>query len=157
MSARTDNIGLSSITEGFDAWLKEQTRPKRLLLIDDSVDDCHLVQVLTRKFNCEWSVANSGSSAMDVLHETQASALTLIFLDLKLKSPDDPIDLFAAIKSRFPSVPVIVMSGFIDSTFVGSIMKVGFAMFAQKPSMFTESFFDDMFRTLNIPLRPVSV
>lgn len=142
--------------KNFQIWLNEQTRPRRLLLIDDSVEDCVLIQKYTLRFHCEWSVANSMDTAAFSLEvEKSRGGFSLIFLDLNLGAPENGIRMFRAIKENWPKIPVVVLSGHLSTDSINQITSIGFAIFAQKPKCFTDAYFDELFHIMNIPLRPV--
>jgi DNA-binding NtrC family response regulator len=72
---------------------------------------------------------------------------------LKLNCVPDGVELFKRIKAACPMCPVLVLSGYITNDVIVEITRNGFAMFAQKPSVFDSSFFEQLFLALNVPKR----
>lgn len=143
-------------TDYFREWLTEQARVKRMLLIDDSMDDCILIQRYTFAYHCEWVIANNITNAEFAMKRmAQLGGFALIFLDMNLNGRGHGgVDAFVKIKEQYPDVPIVVLSGHLTTVNIGEITKHGFAMFAQKPDSFSDKYFKELFRIMNIPLRP---
>jgi DNA-binding NtrC family response regulator len=82
--------------------------PKRILIVDDEL----LIRDLLYDFFLErgWgvSVADGGQAAIDYLKNQE---FDVVLTDLKM--PDmDGMDLTGRIKNLYPSVPVIIMTGY---------------------------------------------
>jgi DNA-binding NtrC family response regulator len=133
-------------------WMEEQARPRRMILVDDSYDDCLLIRKFSASFHCDWTVAPSVEEAWTSLVELDS--FDLMFLDLHIRGPKDGVAAFAAFKERWPAMPIVVLSGSLTSDAIHDITRIGFAMFAQKPACFTEAYFEEFFRILNVPPRP---
>lgn len=136
----------------FDTWLNEQTKPRHLMLVDDNVNDCEMFLAFSQPFNCRWSVATSLDRALAMAKDL--TSISIIFLDLNLGSLALGVETFRRFKLQYPNFPIVVISGFLDGESISAINKIGFALFAQKPQCFTETYFKDMFQLLNIPFRP---
>lgn len=143
----------------FREWLAEQVKPRRLLLVDDSMDDCILIQRYTYAYHCEWILANNLKNAQYALQRMAAlGGFSLIFLDLKLGPTEGGgIEAFRSIKTEYPSIPVVILSGHLSTESISAITKHGFAMFAQKPESFSDLYFKELFRIMSIPLRPMYI
>lgn len=134
----------------FGEWMKITSTPKPALLIDDSKEETSLIVRQSEGFNIRWEVCYTGEMALDKLGYKRYQ---LIVLDLKLGSIPDGVELFRQIKRACPQCPVLVLSGYITNDVIVEITKTGFAMFAQKPSVFSSDFFEQLFLALNIPKR----
>lgn len=134
----------------FDEWLKIVSTPRKMLLIDDNEADCELITSMSKDFNIDWVVANNGPEAFAVIQNSKRR-INLIILDLKLGTPPDGVELFREIKKSIPATPILVLSGHIDTDTIAEITRMGFAMFAQKPTIYDVGFFDQLFLALNIP------
>lgn len=143
-------------TDYFREWLTEQARVKRMLLIDDSMEDCILIQRYTFAYHCEWVIANNLVNAEFALKRmAQLGGFSLIFLDMNLNGAGaGGVDAFVKIKTLYPDVPIVVLSGHLTTGNITEITSHGFAMFAQKPGSFSDKYFKELFRIMNIPLRP---
>ena len=81
-----------------------------ILLVEDSSDDARLLEILLHKskltgFNLIWR--DTLGKGLETLTE---SRIDVVLLDLSL-SDSHGLDTFRTVQSRFPHVPVIVMSG----------------------------------------------
>ena len=135
----------------FDEWMKMTSAPKPALLIDDSKDETELIVSQSRAFNIRWDVCHDGKQALEKI---QRNRYQLVVLDLKLGHHPEGVELYQRIKQMAPLCPVLVLSGYITNDAIVEITRLGFAMFAQKPSVFTSDFFEQLFLALNIPKRP---
>lgn len=144
------------MSDNFNIWLAEQIQPRTLLLIDDSIDDCELIQKRTERFNCSWLVANDITSAKRILTGHYPPEISLIFLDLKLGTELAGVEAFRYLKQSYPTVPIVVLSGLLTTDGIASITEIGFAIFCKKPACFDGPFFTELFAVLNIPVRPTT-
>jgi DNA-binding NtrC family response regulator len=147
---------MSEEIDYFKQWLAEQSKARRLLLVDDSMDDCVLIQRYTYPYHCEWILANNAKAAEYALKRMEPlGGFSLIFLDLKLgKDEEAGVAAFQRIKTEYPDVPVVILSGHLTTASIAGITRYGFAMFAQKPDSFSDKYFKELFRIMSIPLRP---
>ena len=151
MSAKpkTEQICLpSSSSNHFNEWMAMASKPRAALLIDDSVEETELIVRMSAGFNIQWDVCYGGNLALDKLSYKKYQ---LIVLDLQLGVPPDGVELFRKIKQVSPLCPVLILSGHISNEVIIEVTKVGFAMFAQKPTVFDSNFFEQLFLALNIP------
>lgn len=139
---------MSTHTDHFREWMSITSKPKVALLIDDSHEDSDIIVRMSRGFNIRWEVAYTGLHALEKLEQKKYQ---LIILDLLLGSEPDGVDLFRQLKKACPLCPVLVLSGHISNEVIVQITQIGFAMFAQKPTVFDSTFFEQLFLALNIP------
>jgi DNA-binding NtrC family response regulator len=141
------------MSEFFDSWLNEMIRPRKILLVDDSEDDCEIITRFSTGFHIEWVLAHDAQSAISKFNND--GHFSMVILDLHLgMSPYDGVILFRKIKELTPDVPVLVLSGVLDNSLIAAIAKIGFAIFAVKPACFTEAFFTQLYGSINIPRKP---
>lgn len=141
----------------YKEWMANQVKVRRLLLIDDSMEDCILIQRYTYPYHCEWAMANNLENAQYCLKNmSHLGGFSLIFLDLNLgqNSTHGGIAAFKTIKEEYPQIPVVILSGYLSTDAIASVTRAGFAMFAQKPDSFSDKYFEELFRIMSIPRRP---
>lgn len=80
----------------------------RLMVVDDETDVRYvLVQALKRQYQ----VVDAGS-VRDAMERAEAlPSLQMLITDARLDSPDDGLVLAAALRERWPGLPIIVVSG----------------------------------------------
>lgn len=132
----------------FKEWMSITSAPKPALLIDDSASETELIVQMSNNFNIHWEVCYDGESAIQKL---TLKKYQLVVLDLKFEAPLDGVDLFRRIKKVCPLCPVLILSGHVSTEAVKQVTEIGFAMFAQKPTVFSSDFFEQLFLALNIP------
>ena len=138
----------------FHEWMQLATAPRKALLIDDNKHECEVIVRNSSGFNVTWEVCYTGSHALEKLDAACAS-YSLAVMDLRLNDVPEGVQLFREIKKRCPNLPVVILSGFITNDVIMEITRIGFAMFAQKPSAFDSQFFQQLFQILGIPkVRP---
>lgn len=147
----------SPVPDYFKIWLDEQTKVRRILLIEDNIHDAILMQRSTLQYHCEWVMANDLETALFILKQgVFLGGFSLIFLDLVLSGagPAEGIDAFQKLNAEFPDIPIVVLSGAITTDVVGRLTALGAIMFAQKPTSFTNIWFQRLFKIVSIPYRP---
>lgn len=138
------------VNDHFGEWMRIISTPKPALLIDDSKEETDLIVKQSEGFNIAWEVCYTGEMALDKLCYKRYQ---LVVLDLKLGHQPEGVELYRRIKKACPLCPVLILSGYITNEVIVDITRTGFAMFAQKPSVFTSDFFEQLFLALNIPKR----
>lgn len=102
---------------------------KKILVIDDDRDMCHLLKhFLTRK-GYEVSEMYNGKKALEYLDGEQPD---LILSDLRLEDMDG-IDLLKKIKEKYADMPVIMMTGYSDIKTSVNAIKLGAFDYVTKP------------------------
>lgn len=102
---------------------------KRLLIIDDDAGLCRSIQLLMGAEGYEVQTANSEAEGLPLVETWNPE---IIFLDLVL--PDaDGLSILQDISSRFPTIPVVVISGRQDMTATISAMQHGAYDYIRKP------------------------
>ncbi|MCL6460898.1 two-component system, NtrC family, response regulator HydG [Flavobacterium micromati] len=101
----------------------------KILLIEDDVSFCKLLEKFLLKKSFEVVTAFSGSDAKDKLKITN---FDLIITDLRL--PDyDGISLMTEIKASHDSIPIVLMTGYSDINTAVKAIKNGAADYISKP------------------------
>src|SRR5687767_5940576 len=102
----------------------------KILVIDDDRDMCLLLnRFLTRK-NYEVAELYSGKKAMEYLENNPPP--DLILSDFRLEDMDGSV-LLQKIKSKYPSLPVIIITGYSDIKTAVTVMKSGAFDYIVKP------------------------
>ena len=101
----------------------------KILLIEDDVPFCKLLEKFLLKKSIDVVTAFSGSDAKDKLKTTD---FNLIITDLRL--PDyDGIALMKEIKANYQDIPVVLMTGYSDVNTAVKAIKNGAADYISKP------------------------
>ena len=101
----------------------------RLLIIDDDVGLCRSIQLLMGAEGYDVQTANSKAEGWPLIEEWKPE---IIFLDLVL--PDaDGLSILKEISTRFPDLPVVVISGRQDMTATITAMQHGAYDYIRKP------------------------
>lgn len=101
---------------------------KKILLIEDDVAFCKMMNHFLTKNNYVVFNAHSAKEAREILNND----FDLILCDLRL--PDnDGIELMTEFLSSFPNIPVILMTGYADVTTAVKAMKKGASDYISKP------------------------
>ena len=101
----------------------------KILLIEDDVPFCKLLEKFLIKKSFEVVTAFSASEAKTKIKETN---FELIITDLRL--PDyDGIQLMSDFKAEYPTIPVVLMTGYSDVSTAVKAIKNGAADYISKP------------------------
>jgi two-component system response regulator HydG len=110
---------------------------KRILVIDDDRDTCLLLnRFLTRK-GYQVTEMYSGKRALNYLETSEPD---LVLCDFRLDDMD-ATQLLANIKSKYPKVPVIIITGYGDIRTAVRVMKLGAMDYIIKPLLPDEIIF----------------
>ena len=101
----------------------------KILLIEDDVPFCKLLEKFLVKNSYEVTISFSASEAKTKIKE---ESYDLILTDLRL--PDyDGIELMSEIKAEYPDTPVLLMTGYSDVNTAVKAIKNGAADYISKP------------------------
>jgi CheY-like chemotaxis protein/CRP-like cAMP-binding protein len=95
-----------------------------LLVVDDEADFRRLVREALPAFTV--AEAEDGKQALDVVHEEK---MDIVLTDIRMPNMDG-FALLSNLRSGFPSLPVLAVSGFMDA---GQVEEHGFDGFIDKP------------------------
>ncbi|MBU3937366.1 MAG: response regulator, partial [Proteobacteria bacterium] len=101
-----------------------------VLIVDDDLDMLSMLErIVRKKCRCEVKTASSGENAWQILEDWHPD---LVLTDIKMPGLDG-LTLLQKIKDRYPSIAVIMMSGYgtVESAIVA--LKSGAYDFIQKP------------------------
>jgi DNA-binding NtrC family response regulator len=149
MGSFTDHIKKKTPEpDHFRDWMLAASQPRAALLVDDSEPETMIVVQQSTDFNVQWEIAHTADKAIELISK---KLYQLIVLDLQLGSNVSGVDIFRRVKRTCPMVPVLILSGHITNQAIVEITSIGFAMFAQKPTVFDSNFFEQLFMALGIP------
>ena len=94
---------------------------QKVLVIDDERDMRLVLVKYLQKFNYEVLEADSGKGALELLEKSEPD---LILCDFKLGDTDG-ISLLTKIKSKYPAMPVIFITGYGDIKIAVDVMRLG--------------------------------
>ena len=101
----------------------------RIMIVDDEVELCSMLQTI---LECENYNATSLNSAAALQEAQKGPAPDLILLDLKLKDGDG-LELLPGLKKNWPSTEVVILTGNATSSAAFSASKLGAYGFLEKP------------------------
>ena len=102
---------------------------QQLLLVEDDIAFCKMLETFLQKKGYEVHTAFSGSEA---LRQIQEHTLDLIITDVRL--PDqDGLSLLQHVKTNLPETPVILMTGYAEVNMAVTAMKEGAFDYISKP------------------------
>lgn len=100
-----------------------------ILIIDDDRDMCLLLKRFLTRHGYEVLEAYSGKKALELLETTEPS---LVMCDFRLEDMEGNV-LLGKIKDRYPSMPVIIITGYSDIKIAVEVMKMGAYDYITKP------------------------
>jgi two-component system response regulator HydG len=101
----------------------------KVLVVDDDSNILAAFESFLQKENFEMIGASDVEGALDRLNDEQ---IKLVISDIKIQDKSGK-DLLLTIKSRWPAMPVIVISGYPETVSEEEIVKDGADFFFQKP------------------------
>lgn len=98
------------------------------------VDDHAIVRTGLRQYlsdHVDLRVTGEGSSGHDALEMARAGEVDVLLLDISM--PDQSgVDALAAIKARFPELPVLILSGFPEAHYATTLLRQGASGYLNK-------------------------
>ena len=101
----------------------------KILVIDDDVDMCLLLKRFLTKNGYDVVLAHNGKKAVEALENVEPE---LVLCDFRLEDMDGK-ELLIKIKEKYPSVPVIIVTGYSDIKIAVDVMKLGAYDYVTKP------------------------
>ncbi len=101
----------------------------RILVIDDDTDICLLLRRFLTKNGFEVAIAHTGATGLATLEEFRPD---LVLTDFRLGDMDGTT-ILTNIKEKFPSVPVLIITGYSDIKIAINVMKQGAYDYITKP------------------------
>jgi two-component system response regulator HydG len=102
---------------------------QKILIIDDDRDMCLLLKRFLTRHGFEVLEAYSGKKALELLETVEPD---LVMCDFRLEDMEGNV-LLGKIKDRYPSVPVIIITGYSDIKIAVEVMKMGAYDYITKP------------------------
>ena len=102
---------------------------QRILVIDDDRDMCMLLKRFLSRHDFEVNEALSGKKAMEILNTWEPH---LVLTDFRLEDMDGKV-ILEKIKNMYPSVPVIIITGYSDIKTAVDVIKSGAYDYITKP------------------------
>lgn len=119
----------------------------KVLLVEDDQRLCEVIALFVSE-TFEIRRARTGDEALSVLGRERVGA---VVLDYRLPGRLSGLDVLAAIRSKHPRLPVIMMTGYGSELLVASALKLGISDYFQKPISV-----DEVFQSLKRVLSPAA-
>lgn len=110
--------------------------PIRVLVVDDEVDFVEMLSLRLEENGERVYQAFDGQACLDVL-ERQKDAIDVVILDIKMPGMDG-IDVLKEIKTKYPLVEVIMLTGHGTAETAVAGMKIGAYDYLLKPADFED-------------------
>ncbi len=94
-----------------DADIPLASRPARVLVVDDDPEVRHVTASFVRRFGYRETEAESGAAAVAIL---EREAFDLVVADLAMPGMSG-VDLANLVRSRWPDLPVLILTGHADA------------------------------------------
>jgi DNA-binding NtrC family response regulator len=104
----------------------------RVLVVDDEANFRKLLQLMLNKGGYEFMEAENGAHALQILRMSEASAPDVIICDIRMPQVSG-VEAVTAIREEFPSIPVVVLTGFPDIVMAHSFLEQGVWDYRAKP------------------------
>lgn len=102
----------------------------RVLIIEDEKAILNLLKRIVSHMDHTAHVAPSGPDALALLARTEVD---LIISDLRMPGTPSGVDLIRELRTRFPALPIIVVSGYVSRDFMAKWPELGVDEFLPKP------------------------
>lgn len=113
--------------------MKNLSGPGRVLIVDDEPNIRKILRLALTKVGHDVVEADSGEKAIEVLEaDDNPLMMDLILCDLRMPHFNG-METIAYFRSRYPSVPVIVLTGYPDDRIAASLLQQGVADYLVKP------------------------
>lgn len=136
-----------------NAWLESISRPRKILLVEDEQLVREVFLALLGQYHCVVTQADDGQRGVESFDRDKPD---VVILDLRLPGGLDGFDVFAYIRAKDKSLPVIIITGELDGYVIDRIYAHGYAIFARKPGDINAAFLEAVLRPLFLQKAPVS-
>lgn len=106
-----------------------QTEPQRILVIDDDPSMCKLTEMALKRSGYGVTVCTDSTKAMDLLKDGPYSC---VLLDIRMKGLEGT-ELLPLIKHTFPTLPVVLVSAYLDRSNASYYASLGAFELVTKP------------------------
>lgn len=121
----------------------------KILIIDDDLDMCRLLDRFLTRNNFDVKFAHTGKKALE---ELEKNTPDVILCDFRLEDTDGK-DLLIQIKERTPQVPVIIITGYSDIKVAVEVIKHGAYDYITKP-LFPEEILVTIKKAISLSQEP---
>ena len=119
----------------------------KVLVIDDDRDICFLMNKFLTRHGYETIESYSAKKALELLDETRD--IDIVLCDYRMEGMDGKTMLLK-IKEKYPSMPVIIITGYNDLKTAVDVMKLGAYDYVTKP-LFPEEILNTIQSALQLP------
>jgi two-component system chemotaxis response regulator CheY len=115
-------------------WLvSERVREGRVLIVDDEEAIRRTVGLVLKNAGYDVAEAADGEKAIEVLNSGDNPMMVdTIICDIRMPKIDG-VETISYFRSQYPSIPVIVLTGYPDTDLSSSLMKNGVVEYLVKP------------------------
>jgi two-component system, NtrC family, response regulator HydG len=103
--------------------------PNKILVIDDDNDMCLLLSRFLTRHGFEVATVSTGAAALDWMKKSEP---LLVLCDFRLGDMTGA-EMLSKIKERYPTIPVIIITGYSDVKDAVEVMKMGAYDYVTKP------------------------
>lgn len=105
-------------------------KPK-IFIIDDSVI-IRQAYVLLLQHELQMEICGEAATAAEALTLLPECKPDLVLMDISLSGPMDGIDLLQALRARYATLPVLVVSGYEPATYAPRVLQLGACAYLSK-------------------------
>lgn len=102
-----------------------------VLVVDDEEEICDFLKEVLEKMDLDVQTAISGDQALQLLEKKEWN---LLIVDLKLSTRITGLDVIKAMRTKWPKVIVMAMSGYVDVSLKQETEKLGISCYLDKPT-----------------------
>ena len=105
----------------------------RVLVVDDDPSILNTIRLVLQRARYDVLLASDGQQAIALLAESDsADSINTVLCDLDMPNMKG-IELINHICSRYPSIPIVVLSGTTDENYLDAITRQGVSDWLRKP------------------------
>ena len=97
---------------------------RRVLVVDDSMDYATMIRDVLTEEGCDVEIVTEPESA--VSSAKAAVPFSRVFMDLNFPGKENGLQAFKKIRAFLPTVPITIVSGFVDEEFSEAAKQFGF-------------------------------
>jgi CheY-like chemotaxis protein len=109
-----------------------------VLVVDDDAHIRSTVRLVLQRAGYEVLVASNAQEAIDLLAQSDsADSINTVLCDLDMPNINGG-ELISHVNSRYPNIPIVVLSGTTDDNFLDTIVRQGVSDWLRKPAPNTD-------------------
>jgi FixJ family two-component response regulator len=106
----------------------------RILVVDDDAGVRDSIRLVLAKAGYDVLIATNGQEALDLMeHDTNAASVSTLLCDLEMPHMSGT-ELIGVFHPRYPTIPIIVLSGADAVPYTDAIVKQGVSDWIRKPA-----------------------